>query len=75
MLCLGTYKYFEASYPRRQGDRGEMRSPLLPTVTESTCRLHFAYHMFGVGMGTLNVILTTVGTGNLPGAELGQVIY
>lgn len=65
--------YFEASYPRRQGDRGELLSPQLPAVVEATCRLRFAYHMYGRGMGALRVVLTRVNTAGQPGAELREV--
>eukprot|EP00117_Sycon_ciliatum_P038623 scpid28565/ scgid28669/ Lysyl oxidase homolog 2A; Lysyl oxidase-like protein 2A len=51
----GTYMFFEASYPRRQGDRGELMSPMLPAVTNG-CRLRFSYHMYGSGMGSLRVL-------------------
>ena len=47
---IGTYLYIETSYPRRHGDR----ALLSLNATGGNC-LSFWYHMWGVGLGELNV--------------------
>ena len=47
--------YFEASSPARKGDSACFKSQKLPAT--ACQRLTFWYHMYGSGMGTLNVWL------------------
>ena len=49
----GFYLFIEASAPRKQGDRAWLVSNTLKNNT-NYC-LSFWYHMYGTGMGTLNV--------------------
>ena len=47
--------YIETSYPRVEGDNAVLVSPKL-LFSGKKC-LQFYYHMFGAGMGKLNVFL------------------
>lgn len=59
----GHYMYIEASLPRKQGDKARLVSEYFqPTGSRGRC-VNFAFHMYGVGMGTLNVYIKT-GQGN-----------
>ena len=51
--------YIETSAPRRVGDKARLISPTYPP-TSGRC-LNFAYHMFGRGIGTLNIYLKQQG--------------
>lgn len=54
-LFSGFYLYAEASSPASTGNKARLLSKEFP-ATEGRC-LSFWYHMYGVGMGSLNVIL------------------
>ncbi|GFN85246.1 MAM and LDL-receptor class a domain-containing protein 1-like [Plakobranchus ocellatus] len=55
----GSYMYAEASGSnRRAGEVARMSSPSFPAASGDQC-LVFYYHMFGSGMGTLNVRMET----------------
>ena len=45
--------YIETSSPRRRGDKARLISQTYPPTT-GRC-LNFAYHMYGRGIGTLNI--------------------
>ena len=47
--------YIEASSPRQPGDKARLLSPKLQ-FSGNMC-LTFYYHMFGIAMGTLNVLI------------------
>ncbi|XP_019645259.1 PREDICTED: uncharacterized protein LOC109486004 [Branchiostoma belcheri] len=50
---VGTYMYIETSSPRQPGDIARLISSPLPD--NATSCLRFYYHMYGDGVGTLNV--------------------
>ena len=51
----GYYMYIETSAPRRSGDKARLISPKYP-ATSWRC-MTFFYHMYGSGIGTLNIYL------------------
>ncbi|XP_069046931.1 MAM and LDL-receptor class A domain-containing protein 1 [Lepisosteus oculatus] len=51
--ATGHYFYLETSSPHRPGQKARMVSPAFP-AGKNRC-LQFWYHMYGVGIGTLNV--------------------
>ena len=53
LLFVGHYMYIEASAPRKQGDKARLMSPTY-TDNSAIC-VQFWYHMYGNGIGTLNV--------------------
>ena len=53
LYTTGHYIYIEASAPRAPGQKARVLSPTLPS-SSGEC-LQFYYHMYGAGMGTLNV--------------------
>ena len=53
LFYLGHYMYIEASAPRLRGDIARLLSPRY-TDRQDMC-VQFYYHMYGNGMGTLNV--------------------
>jgi hypothetical protein len=55
----GYYIYIETSYPRRQGDMAELRSP--PLLTTSTTKMQFKYSMYGSTMGSLQLNVKPAG--------------
>lgn len=55
----GYYMYIETSSPRRNGDKARLISPFYPP-TMGRC-LTFYYHMYGSGIGALNVYLKQQG--------------
>ncbi|EDO47788.1 predicted protein [Nematostella vectensis] len=50
----GYYVYAETS-PNMLGHFGELLGPNM--MSSSSCMIHFCYHMYGAGMGTLNVYI------------------
>lgn len=59
----GHYMYIEASAPRKRGDTARLVSEYFsPTGSRGRC-VKFAFHMYGVAMGTLNIYVKT-GAGN-----------
>lgn len=57
LLRLGHYAFIEASAPRVPGDVARLQSTQFAAST--TQCLHFWYHMYGSGIGTLNVYVVT----------------
>ncbi|XP_069133150.1 MAM and LDL-receptor class A domain-containing protein 1-like [Argopecten irradians] len=55
----GHYMYIEASAPRHQGDNARLISPTY-TDSQAMC-VQFYYHMYGNGIGALNVYVQTGG--------------
>lgn len=53
-IIAGYYMYIETSY-HQKGDNAILISPKLPFAGRKC--LQFYYHMYGAGMGTLNVFL------------------
>ena len=58
ILILGYYLYAEASNPASPGDKSRLLSKPFP-ATQGRC-LTFWYHMYGSGIGQLNVILEKI---------------
>lgn len=54
----GGYAYIDSSFPRRPGDRARLVSPNFSASSADTpmC-MHFWFHMFGPGIGTLKLFL------------------
>ncbi|XP_043257354.1 MAM and LDL-receptor class A domain-containing protein 1-like [Colletes gigas] len=54
----GGYAYIDSSFPRRPGDRARLLSTSFPAPSANTpmC-MHFWFHMFGAGIGTLKLFL------------------
>ena len=59
----GHYMYIEASLPRRRGDKARLVSEYFPPTGFRGRCVKFAFHMYGVAMGTLNLYVKT-GAGN-----------
>lgn len=53
---LGHYAFIESSAPRVPGDVARLQSTQFQASTQC---LHFWYHMYGSGIGTLNVYVVT----------------
>ena len=53
----GHYIYIETSYPQLKGDVAQVMTPVFKGSAPK-CRLTFAYHMFGSGIGDLEVCFT-----------------
>ena len=51
--------FLETSYPRQPGDKARLESYNNPP-TDGQC-VEFMYHMFGAGMGTLNLYIRRAG--------------
>ncbi|KAK0068562.1 MAM and LDL-receptor class A domain-containing protein 2, partial [Biomphalaria pfeifferi] len=60
----GWYMYLEASYPRVSGDNAVFSSERLPATTGNGGCFTFWYHMYGSGIGTLNIYLSISPTQN-----------
>ena len=62
MFCLfqGYYIYYEASAPSSEGSTARLISKDFPPV-DKRC-MSFWYHLYGEGMGTLNVYLQNMVT-------------
>lgn len=56
----GYYMYIETSFPRRQGDKAQLYSPLYQEPA-TACTFSFWYHMYGATIGTLNVYVVRRG--------------
>ncbi|XP_076625813.1 MAM and LDL-receptor class A domain-containing protein 1 [Colletes latitarsis] len=56
--AAGGYAYIDSSFPRRPGDRARLLSSSFPAPNANTpmC-MHFWFHMFGAGIGTLKLFL------------------
>ncbi|XP_076183248.1 MAM and LDL-receptor class A domain-containing protein 1 isoform X1 [Ptiloglossa arizonensis] len=56
--AAGGYAYIDSSFPRRPGDRARLLSTTFPAPSADTpmC-MHFWFHMFGAGIGTLKLFL------------------
>ncbi|CAK9817198.1 MAM and LDL-receptor class A domain-containing protein 1 (Fragment) [Anthophora quadrimaculata] len=54
----GGYAYIDSSFPRRPGDRARLVSSSFPAPSADTpmC-MHFWFHMFGSGIGTLKLFV------------------
>ncbi|XP_072014801.1 MAM and LDL-receptor class A domain-containing protein 1-like [Amphiura filiformis] len=66
----GYYIYIEASSPRYKGDDARIESANVPFSYPTMC-VDFWYHMYGDGIGTLNVYIKIAGQlGTLCGREL-----
>ena len=52
LLTSGQYVYIEASFPRRQGDFAKIS---FKGAHSRTSCITFYYHMYGSGIGTLNI--------------------
>ncbi|CAH3118157.1 unnamed protein product [Pocillopora meandrina] len=55
----GTYMFIEASSPRKTGDKARFFSETLSAVPAKGMCLQFWYHMYGLDIGTLNVVQKT----------------
>ena len=55
----GTYMFIEASSPRKTGDKARFFSETLSAVPAKGTCLQFWYHMYGLDIGTLNVVQKT----------------
>lgn len=53
----GHYMYIETSLPRKPGDYARMESPAYPVTDGNGKCLMFWYHMYGSGIGRLNVYI------------------
>ncbi|XP_026667146.1 MAM and LDL-receptor class A domain-containing protein 1-like [Ceratina calcarata] len=54
----GGYTYIDSSFPRRPGDRARLISASFPAPSaDSPMCLHFWFHMFGSGIGTLKLFV------------------
>ncbi|XP_014236742.1 MAM and LDL-receptor class A domain-containing protein 1-like [Trichogramma pretiosum] len=54
----GGYAYIDSAYPRRAGDVARLASVVLPaSAVDSPQCMHFAFHMFGSGIGQLGIHL------------------
>ncbi|XP_074655362.1 uncharacterized protein LOC141908954 [Tubulanus polymorphus] len=61
----GRYLYAESSFPRRDGQKTRLLSPIYEANVSGQC-FEFWYYMYGqVGMGELNVYLKTSGSSNM----------
>lgn len=56
IYLLGHYAFIESSAPRVPGDVARLQSTQFQASTQC---LHFWYHMYGSGIGTLNVYVVT----------------
>ena len=64
-LPPGNFIYIESQHPLRFSDRAVLVSPhFAPTSTAKGFCMKFAYHMFGDGIGTLNVVMQTKQVGD-----------
>ena len=69
---MGSYLFIEASLPVDKGDRATLESTLfLPTPTYGLC-MDFWYHMYGSGMGTLNIYTNSSNVSNLIWSQTGN---
>ena len=63
IVPIGSYLYTEVSSPVGTGDRARLRSQMFTTMGSQARCLVFWYHMYGISIGTLRVILATNFTG------------
>lgn len=57
-IISGYYMYIETSYPRKQGDKARLSSPVYTPLQGGQC-FQFWYHMYGSNVNTLNVYIKT----------------
>ncbi|XP_077978888.1 MAM and LDL-receptor class A domain-containing protein 1-like [Glandiceps talaboti] len=56
----GHYVFIETSYPQKPADRARLASPTIKgTSSSSNCRITFWYHMYGIDIGSLAVLIRT----------------
>lgn len=60
-IVSGKYMYLETNEPRKAGDVAVLLSEAFDPVSSSGRCIHFWYHMYGSGIGTLSVIVKTQG--------------
>ncbi|XP_076240452.1 MAM and LDL-receptor class A domain-containing protein 1 [Calliopsis andreniformis] len=67
----GGYAYIDSSFPRKPGDRAKLVSPNFPAPSADTpmC-MHFWFHMFGSGIGTLKLFLRNFRSLDAPPREI-----
>ncbi|XP_015439108.1 PREDICTED: MAM and LDL-receptor class A domain-containing protein 1-like [Dufourea novaeangliae] len=70
----GGYAYIDSSFPRRPGDKARLLSSSFPAPSADTpmC-LHFWFHMFGAGIGTLRLFLRHFRSLDAPLREIWSV--
>ncbi|CAF0741635.1 unnamed protein product, partial [Brachionus calyciflorus] len=69
---LGSYLFIEASSPIVKGDKAILESTLfLPTPSYGLC-FDFWYHMYGTGMGTLNIYTNSTNMSTLIWSQSGN---
>lgn len=56
-VFVGAYVFIETSKPRQRGDKAQLVSPVFQAGKERC--ITFWYHMYGLGIGTLNVVVTS----------------
>ena len=59
---VGKYIYIETSNPRLPGDKAFLMSPLLGKSNSSGKCFTFWYHMYGLGIGSLQIYVNSVRT-------------
>ena len=61
-VILGQYVYVESSYPRKQGDRADLRSQQFGPTTPRC--LNFWFNAHGANMGALRVLISPFNSTN-----------
>ncbi|XP_006560272.2 MAM and LDL-receptor class A domain-containing protein 1 [Apis mellifera] len=57
-LTAGGYAYIDSSFPRRPGDKARLVSTSFPAPSaDAPMCMHFWFHMFGSGIGTLKLLM------------------
>lgn len=57
-LTAGGYAYIDSSFPRRPGDKAKLVSTSFPAPSaDAPMCMHFWFHMFGSGIGTLKLLM------------------
>ena len=56
-MFSGSYVYIEASHPRRKGDK----ATLMVGPLHGVLCMHFSYHMYGEGVGDMQIYMTERG--------------
>ena len=71
LSLAGRYLYIETSSPRRLGDKAKLHSSLIRTSARGAC-FTFWYHMYGSGIGQLNIFVNSTVAG---GRRREQLIW
>ena len=69
-FTLGFFLYIEASPPRKLGDKARLESPFISD--HNVTSVEFWYHMYGLGVNTLNVYIQRSGEDELAWNSVGK---